>query len=217
MKRILWHDSETTGLTPKDNQMLSYAMVATDENCNIIDTLYLKIKVMMHIIPNEEALRVNRIDPFGLEWAAEAVTEEVAAKMIDAFIEKHKGEETYSCAYNAAFDNRFVIDCMVRNNLTAGLSRLKSSVCIDPMQIAKGATKRDLVATPMTKYGRSNKLEHVSKALGTQHQGEAHNALNDVMTLIKTAPVLYKKLTGQDFVHALTDDRCHIPFHSEKK
>lgn len=218
--RLSWFDSETTGVENKTHQMLSFAMVCTDVNLKIVDSLYKKIKLLPHVTPDARALAVNKIDPYGLEWHAEAMEESVFVKEVIAFCIKNKLDINYWLAFNAKFDNGFVFSALERNGLVLDL---KDTTCVDPFLLAKEATASKKVVTPQkkTKDGRfynSSTLEDVSQSLGTQHQGEAHNALNDVHTLIKTTPALVEKTLGTtDITQFLNNPKYHIQHDNFKK
>lgn len=199
--RLFWYDSETTGRDSKDHQMLTFAIVCTDLQKNIIAQLYLKVRLLPSVTPDAEALRINQIDPTTLEWFAESIEEKNLCEQIISFYNEHSDKEGNAwLAYNARFDNSFLQSAFDRSGLELNLEK---DVCVDPFLMCKEATSKNKIITP-EKIGRDKKsyrsstLVDVSKALNTSHEGDAHNALNDVLCLIKTTPKAFEKLTGND-------------------
>lgn len=218
--RLSWFDSETTGVENKIHQMLSFAMVCTDVNFKVVDTLYKKIKLLPHVTPDARALSVNKIDPYGLEWHAEAMEESAFVKEVVAFCVRNKLDINYWLAFNANFDNGFLFSALERNGLILNVA---DTVCVDPFILAKEATASKKVLTPQKKskdgrFYNSSTLEDISQSLGTQHKGDAHNALNDVYTLINTTPKLVEKTLGTtDISQFLNNPKYHVKSDKFKK
>lgn len=204
MKRLFWHDSETTGTAVTDHQMLSHAVICTNEKLEILGILETKARLMPHIVPHPTALATNNIDPYSKDWIEKSVPYKSMAQTIMAFFKEFKGDENYLIAYNAAFDKRFLSSCFDQAGL--GLNSCDIKAHKDPFMMAKAAAKAGLLDTPLktanSKFGsgtyqyNSTKLVDVSQSLGTQHPGDAHEALNDVYTMLKTTPVLWEMLSG---------------------
>ena len=86
-KKYFWLDTETSGRSPEvGNQILSIAIVMEDNFGQMVKSLDLKIKLKPNSVVEPEALAINGIDPYCSEWEKEAVSYQMAQKMILDFI-----------------------------------------------------------------------------------------------------------------------------------
>lgn len=198
--KLHWYDSETTGFEPKTNQMLTVAMVSTDLALNTLHTLEKKIKLLPTIVPSPEALKVNQIDPHCPVWQKDALTELEFCNVLSQHLSQVFSPGDLFIAYNAPFDNRFFKEVLRRNGVE--IACLATAKYSDPLKLAQEGTRSGKIVTKQ-KMDKNNKpymsssLVDVSTALKTQHEGDAHNAMNDVLTMIKTVPVAYKAVSGK--------------------
>jgi exodeoxyribonuclease-1 len=58
---FVFYDTETTGLNPAFDQIVHLAAIRTDENLRPIERLEAKSRLMPHILPSPEALRVTGV------------------------------------------------------------------------------------------------------------------------------------------------------------
>jgi len=185
---LIWLDSETTGLSVENGQMLSFAMVLTDLSLKEVDHIYFKIRLGEGITPTKEALATNKLDPYSLEWYSESITEEVLCSEVLKFT--NKINPSHFLAYNSKFDEGFVNDLFLRKKTESPLLNKK---IVDPSKLAKDLTQKDIILTPKNKYGkRTFRLEEMSKHLDSSI-GEAHNALADTRTIILTTKKMIEK------------------------
>lgn len=198
--KIHWYDSETTGLKANEHQMLTFAMVTTSMDLTIESVFDKQIRLRPEITPTKEALSINKIDPYSLMWHAESMEEKDFCVSLNNYFEKHYQLGDIFVAYSARFDNGFLKGAFQRNSVGLYVTEQGSVKCVDPLILVKEGTGDGRLATPQlySAYQKglynSSKLEHVSRLFGAQHQGPAHNALNDVYTLINTTPKLVTKL-----------------------
>lgn len=218
--KIFWFDSETTGVKYKDHQMLTFAAVVTDSSLNILDEIYIKIKLLPNIYPTKEALNINKLDPYTLFWEAEAVSESDFCSLLNDFYLKNKSENTVWIAYNSIFDTNFVRNAYLRSKKEfLGIK----DVVYDPLVMCRKAVSLSKIVTK-EKYNerdkvhfRSSTLPDVSVALETTHEGEAHNALVDTKCLIKTTPKAYEALVGHKDFSKFFKETDYIKSFLEKK
>lgn len=201
--KLFWYDSETSGKEASKHQMLTFAVVCTDLSLNVLDQMYLKIQLLPTVTPEAGALAVNKLDPFSPEWNTNAVSEKDFCQKLTDFYKKNSAsdEPCVWLAYNARFDNDFLGETYFRNKMELNLEK---DVCVDPLIMCREATRADKILTPLRESNypgkppfRSSALIDVSKALNTEHIGDAHNALNDVLCMIRTIPAALAALTGQ--------------------
>lgn len=214
--KLHWYDSETTGIIPSEpQQMLSFALKTTDLNLNTIAVLDEKLRLRSDVNPTKEALAINKIDPFSLEWFSQSLNEEDFCSVLNTYLEKNFTEGDIFIAYSANFDNRFIKETYKRNKKFFLPS--DNFICFDPLKMVRKAVAEGKVITPrkMSKDGKwfnSSTLDDVSAVLGTRGQGRSHTALTDVETLIGTAPKVYNLLTGESFEHFLKQNEYRVQF-----
>ena len=111
-------DVETTGFDEERDQITEIAAIVEDSNCNIIDKLDLKIRLMENSIPSPGALLVTKINPFSEEWKKEGITPYEAVQKLKKFCQKHKDSKgkLIFTAYNASFD-KVRIQQLLKNTL----------------------------------------------------------------------------------------------------
>lgn len=205
--KLFWFDSETTHLSPINQQMLSFAMICTNLQGEEIDSLYLKIKLRSDVNPSSDALKINRIDPYDLEWVSEAVCESTVADSIINFVKTHKTGDSRFLAYNAKFDISFFNDLMIRYKKQ---NPLLSAKIVDPSFLAKELTQKNIILTPKGKSGqRQFKLEIIAEHLNSKI-GDSHNALFDTKTMISTTLKMAEKI-NQPLEEILSNPKFLIP------
>ena len=209
MKKLFWYDSETSGLKSDQQQMLTFAVVCTDISLNVLGKIYVQLKVLPHVVSEASALAINKLDPFSLTWFAESILEKDLCQNLISFYNEHKGDQNYWLAYNAKFDNGFLQAAFERNGAHLDLS---NDVCVDPLLMCRKAVAAGKIVTPerLDRGGRPfrpSNLEAVSVALKTAHIGDAHNALNDVLCMIKTTPAALEAFTGSKDMEAFLDNQ----------
>lgn len=217
--KLFWFDSETTGLNYKEHQMLSFACVVTDLQLNILNEIYVKMKLLPNIKPTEEALSVNKLDPYTLFWEAESISETQFCDDLNQFYEENKSDKNHWVAYNSKFDCNFVRNAFDRSNKKFNAI---SDVVFDPLIMCRKAVELKKIIT-IEKYNKkegksylSSTLVDVSNALGTSHEGEAHNALVDTKCMIKTVPKAYSRLVGHEDFSQFFNDKSYASDFLEK-
>lgn len=131
--KIHWYDSETTGVIASEQQMLTFAMVTTDLSLNVLDLIDKKIKLRSDVTPTKEALSVNKIDPFSLEWFSTSLDESLFCDELSKYLEKNWTEGDVFIAYSAAFDNGFMKEAFKRNKKYFYPNTV---ICFDPLKMA---------------------------------------------------------------------------------
>ena len=191
MENIFWYDSETTGLDKKKHQIISFAVVVTDQKFNVIDQYFKFVKLNGTSEITKEAMDVNKIDLNSKEYLDNAISEAQLLYEVSHFILKHKTQKSVSMAHNGQFDDGFYEEIVLKfsaKNIFSFLHKKLCSLKYFRKLISSGLidTKEVENKTTGQKY-KSSKLEHLTEALKIDHT--AHHALGDVLALIQ----VYKK------------------------
>lgn len=199
MKRLLI-DVETTGFDEEKDQITEIAAIVEDENCNVVDRLEMKLKLMENTVPNLPALLITKINPFTKEWNDEAITPYEAVQKLKEFCLKH-GEMTFT-AYNAPFD-----EARIRRLMKVCLEDFDdyfNESIFDPLITAKRLVDSGKIKTKMIQGKKglypSARLGDVAIALGviTEEKLEGlHRAMEDTELMSATIKELFLLETGQ--------------------
>lgn len=184
---FLWFDLETFGRNPRTSRISQFAAIRTDSQLNPIgDAVSLYCRPADDFLPEPEAAMVTGITP---QYATEHGLCE--AEFMAALQEQFSRPGTCAVGYNSIrFDDEFVRFGLYRNFFDAyereyagGNSRWD---LLDVMRMLY-ALRPDALQWPQREDGMpSFKLEHLAKANGC-FEGEAHEALSDVRSLINLA------------------------------
>lgn len=204
-KTLFWFDTETSGLSEKENQVLSIAVVATDIFFNIKGKLYLKIKPIAGMKFEEAAMKVNKLDISSKEFLDEAVEEKDALELISDFVDDYKSEMNQYVAQNSSFDLKFVEAMISRHNHD---NFIKKYYTADTLPFFRMLVKKEVIKTikRTNKNGlpySSSQLSDIASALGVESKG-AHNALEDVLMLIESVKRAAKLYFNEDFYRVYT-------------
>lgn len=184
---LLWFDLETFGRNPRTSRISQFAAIRTDYGLEPIgEPISLFCRPSDDFLPEPEAALITGITP---QYAAEHGLCE--ADFIAA-VHEHLGQpQTCSVGYNSIrFDDEFIRFGLYRNffdayerEYAAGNSRWD---LLDVMRMLY-ALRPDGLQWPLREDGLpSFKLEQLAKANGC-FEGEAHEALSDVRSLINLA------------------------------
>lgn len=180
-KFLFFFDSETSGLNPKENQMLEfYGKIVKDG-----ETLD---EITVSLLPEEKiektALTINKIDPYSEEWKRNSVSQDRAANLISEFLEKYskKGPIVF-CAYRAEFDFSFLSALLNKAGL---FEKVRFSGIFDPLNLSRHLTESKKLETKIKENGKMcHTLNSVAEALDVTHSGDLHRAKTDVILLEK--------------------------------
>lgn len=184
MSRLVIFDLETTERYPL-GQILNLAAIAVDEEFNVIDKLYIDVKLSKTQIPSPDALLANRIK---LSEHAKVAThnEREALEALFSFIDKHKSENRFGQLIVggqniARFDLEFVRSNALRSGLYpyfnyvvyCDLLFLSKKLCVTNEEFRNKLVKPD--------GSISLALDFLTKSLGISTTDQKHNALDDVL------------------------------------
>lgn len=184
---FLWFDLETFGRSPRSSRISQFAAIRTDSELNPIDQpISVFCKPAPDFLPEPEAALVTGITP----QHANAIGL-CEADFINAIHTELSVPGTCALGYNSIrFDDEFIRFGLYRNfhdpyerEYSGGNSRWD---LLDVMRMFYALRPEGLV-WPLREDGLpSFKLEHLAKA-NDCFEGEAHEALSDVRSLIKLA------------------------------
>ena len=200
MKKIYaFSDTETTGTSYTQDQILDYAIVFMEKH-NILESVNKEILVKKNTVPNPKALLVNNLNPFSKEYLDKAISEYEAVNLITNQIQKYSLDKTVGSVlfmfYNAPFDVQMLQSAFKKcgKNFNAVVP-----VVFDLYILAKHLIDKGVVKTKMGDYGPSGKLGDVYEALGfSKASMNAHNALGDTIILPAVANKLYMLFNGKE-------------------
>jgi len=184
---FLWFDLETFGRSPRQSRIAQFAGIRTDSELNLIgEPISLFCKPADDFLPEPEAAMITGITP---QYAFDngLCEADFMAQLNAQFSQPH----TCALGYNSLrFDDEFIRFGFYRNFYDAyereyagGNSRWD---LLDVMRSVY-ALQPDALHWPLREDGQpSFKLEHLAKA-NDCFEGEAHEALSDVRSLVNLA------------------------------
>ena len=183
MKRYLFYDTETSGLNPAFDQVLTFAAIVTDLDLNEIERHSVTIRLRPDIVPSPHAFITHRLT---LDELAKGVCEYDGALKIHSLL---NAPDTQSIGYNSLkFDDEFLRFLFYRNLLDP-YSHQYASGCsrgdILPITALYRIFCRESLVWPQLENGQSSlRLELLRESNGFDVSGMAHEAMADVEALI---------------------------------
>jgi len=183
MKHILFVDTETGGLNPHEDSLLSIGAALIYDG-HIIDTFYTLVREEK-IIVNPQALAINGLSVDKVQ--EEGVTPLMAVNMLTAFLNKHNQRKNVQfAAHNAPFDMPFV-----KRLFSQAGKDFNKVFSYRPLCTQTGALLLDLSGR-ISLPGGSASLDNLTKFFHIDLDRDAgHNALQDA---IAGAKVLIKEM-----------------------
>ncbi|HBT89152.1 exodeoxyribonuclease I [Desulfobacter sp.] len=209
MQTLLFYDIETSGLNPAFDQVLTFACIRTDMSLNEIGREDIVIRLRDDIVPSPGAFLTHRLDAEILEVG---ISEYHAALKIHSLLNT---PQTISIGYNSlGFDDEFLRFLFYRNLL-------------DPYshQFANGCSRMDMLPVtliyylfcthalswPVLEKGQPTmKLEHLTRQNKFTTSGRAHQAMNDVESVVGLAKAFSKYGEIWSYVQGFFDKRADL-------
>ncbi|MDA8134988.1 MAG: exonuclease domain-containing protein [Desulfobacteraceae bacterium] len=191
MKTFLFYDVETSGLNPAFDQILTFASIRTDLNLREINRQSVVIQLRKDIIPSPKAFLTHGLTTDEL---AIGIHEYEAALKIHKLVNT---PETISLGYNSlGFDDEF-LRLMFYRNLLDPYSHQYSNGCsrmdILPITVVYRIFHADIINWPEIDGKPSLKLDLISDTNHLATSGRAHEAMNDVESLIELSKKLFRQ------------------------
>lgn len=191
-RTYFFYDLETSGLNPREDRIMQFAGIRTDEDFNQIGEPYnLLVTLNDDTLPSPDALMVTSITP--QETVADGYNEAEFARL---FCEEICTPNTIVVGFNnIRFDDEFIRALLWRTYYDPyewaykdGCSRWDM---LDVVRITR-ALRPEGIGWPVVDGVPVNKLELLSKENGLEH-AKAHDALSDVEALIGITRLIAQK------------------------
>jgi len=192
-KTFFFYDLETSGLSGRDDRVMQFAGIRTDENLEPIGEPYnVLVKLPDDTLPSPEASLVTGITPQSTQ--VDGLTEAEFAKLL---MEEIFTPDTITVGFNnIRFDDEFIRHLLWRNFYDPyewawkdGRSRWD---LLDVVRMTR-ALRPEGIEWPVDKDGKpTNRLELLTKTNGIDHL-KAHDALSDVEALIAVTKLIRDK------------------------
>lgn len=188
-----FYDLETSGLNPREDRIMQFAGIRTDENFQQIGEPYnVLVKLSDDTLPSPEAAFITGITPQSTQ--ADGYTEAEFCKILQSeiFI-----EGTVVIGFNnVRFDDEFIRYTLWRNFYDPYEWSWKDNRSrwdmLDVVRMTRALRPEGIVWPIDAKGNPTNRLELLTKENGIDHF-KAHDALSDVEALIAVAKLIQAK------------------------
>lgn len=183
---VIWCDTETTGINPKDSGAFEIALLFACNGKVICECGFHLNPLTDTILYHEDADRVHGVSEEEIRTypQAEKVIPEIAAFFCEAMENYCSGERMVFAGYNCLFDWNHLQALFTRCN--ENLDEYFSSR-FDVMEMAKKAAAQKLIP-----YQKNFKLSAICKSLGVPLEN-AHSASADIEATRNVCIELYKR------------------------
>lgn len=191
-RTFFFYDLETSGLNPREDRIMQFAGIRTDENFRQLGEPYnLLITLNDDTLPSPDALMVTGITP--QETVADGYSEAEFARL---FCEEICTPDTIVVGFNnIRFDDEFIRALLWRTYHDPYEWAYKDSCSrwdmLDVVRLTR-ALRPEGINWPEVDGVPVNKLELLSKVNGLEHS-KAHDALSDVEALIGITQLIATK------------------------
>ncbi len=185
--KILWFDTETTGLDPQKNSIIQIAGIV-EINGEVKDEFNLKSNIFDDTEVTQESLNVHNISIEIIKsFPKPQLVKRTLTNILEKYIDKYdKTDKFIPAGYNVAFDismlNSFFFKCG-DNYLGSYIERRRA---IDVMSLANYCRIKNIFDT------ETARLENTAKHFGITIQ--AHDAMSDITATRELFYILDKQL-----------------------
>ena len=190
---FVFYDIEATGLDKQFDQILQFAAIRTDVELNEIDRFETRCRLLPHIVPTLEALRVTQV-------SAEQLFDPALPSHYEAVTRIYERLQEWSPAifigyHSIRFDEELVRHEFYKNLFPAYLTNRSNNGRSDVMNVVMAVSlyESDAIIVPTDELGRQIfALEKVAASNGCS-SGRAHDALGDSLSTLCLARLLSQK------------------------
>lgn len=202
-KTFLFYDTETSGLSPAFDQILTFACIRTRLNLSEIDRQTITIRLREDIVPSPDAFLTHGLTYDQLE---KGICEYQAARKI---YQLFNTPGTISLGYNSLrFDDEFLRFLFYRNLLDPYRHQYKNG-CMRmdmlPVTVVYHLFKPEILSWPRVDTKSTLKLEHISSENRFCISGRAHEAMSDVEAVVALAGAMQQQKEIWDYCSRFFD------------
>ena len=186
----VFYDTETTGTNTSFDQILQFAAIRTNDNLEELERFNIRCRLLPHIVPSPEALRVTRVTPAML-------TDQNLPSHYEMIKTIHEKLHTWSPAvfvgFNSInFDEELLRQAFFQTLHQPYLTNMNGNSRSDVMRLAHATSiyAPEAITIPTNKNGKKVfKLGQLADKNNYRHH-EAHEAVADVLATLYMARLI---------------------------
>jgi exodeoxyribonuclease-1 len=190
---LVFYDTETTGTRTFFDQILQFAAIKTDEDLNEIERFEIRCRLMPHVVPAPNAMRVNKVRASQLTDAAYPSHYEMVCALASKL---NLWSPSLFLGWNSLrFDEDLVRQALYKTLHDPYLTNTSGNSRSDVMRIVQACSlfAPDALVIPTGTVGQLvYKLDHVAPANGFKHDA-AHDAMGDVQATLFLCRLLIER------------------------
>lgn len=181
---FVFYDTETTGTNPSFDQILQFAAIRTDEDLNVLERFEIRSRILPHVVPSAQALRVTGVRAGQLVDLALPSHYEMMRRIEERLL---SWSPSLFLGYNSIeFDEHLLRHSLYKTLHLPYLTNTNGNSRSDVMRMVQATHlfRPGAITIPVGANGKpSYKLDRVAPANGIGH-ANAHDALADVEATI---------------------------------
>jgi DNA polymerase III epsilon subunit-like protein len=183
---VVWCDTETTGLDPKDSGPFELAFLVYQGGICKEEKIFHLNPLNEEVIIHQDALEVNGATEDQIRGYPPA--QDVVPDLVAFFGKYAPPEKLVFAGYNCPFDYKHLGALLFRHGVV--IADYFNGRFIDVLELVKKAKGAGLLEAT-----RDNKLETITKSLGISHEA-AHTALADITATRQVYETIYRIQKG---------------------
>ena len=190
---IVFYDLETSGLVRGFDQILQFGAVRTDDNLRELDRFEMRCRLMPHVVPSPDAMRVTG-------QRIEDLTDPLRQSHYQMFAAIRARLVAWSPALfvgwnSMRFDEEFLRQGFYQTLHPPYLTNTAGNCRADILDVVRAiaALRPETISVPRTADGRpSFRLDALAAANGIAHD-DAHDAMADVMAMLEVSRMVRER------------------------